>query len=217
MSAAPISTNGKRLFIARHGETVFNAAARMQGMSAHTPLTNAGCLQASAMGRALRSHITGGSLLKLIASPSGRTLQTLALVSEEIGRDWHLHETDERLSEISVGSWEGRYYHDVHREIGDFVDDEAKLFTQFAPDGENYTDVARRLRAWIGDQDFAADMLVITHGMTARLLRAILTGLPDHADHAAPIAPGLAQGSMVMIRDGEESLVLDGEGSGERV
>ena len=34
------STNGRRVFIARHGETVFNKIARMQGQrEVHTPLT----------------------------------------------------------------------------------------------------------------------------------------------------------------------------------
>ena len=39
-----------RFFIARHGETVFNAAARMQGETPHTPLTRAGFAQADEMG-----------------------------------------------------------------------------------------------------------------------------------------------------------------------
>ena len=40
-----------RFFIARHGETVFNAASRMQGEDAtHTPLTRKGFAQADAMG-----------------------------------------------------------------------------------------------------------------------------------------------------------------------
>ena len=216
MSRPVINTNAKRLFIARHGETVFNAAARMQGMDAHTPLTAAGCDQANMMGRALAPHIDGAAPLKLVASPSGRTLQTLALIAEEIGRDWHSHETDARLAEISVGSWEGRYYADVIREHGEIVDSDAKLFTAFAPDGENYTDVAARLRAWITAQDFAEDLLIISHGMTARVLRGLLTGQPDFGDTCAPIASGLAQGSMVMIRDGDESIIIGGDGSGER-
>lgn len=217
MSRPVITTNAKRLFIARHGETVFNAAARMQGMNAHTPLTGTGCDQASAMGRALALHVDGHAPLKLIASPSGRTLQTLALIAEEIGRDWHDHETDARLAEISVGSWEGRYYADVIREYGEIVDSDAKLFTTFASDGENYADVAARLERWIADQDFTTDMLIISHGMTARVLRGLLTGLPDFGDTSAPIADGLAQGSMVMICDGEEKLIIGGDGSGERV
>ena len=46
-----ISTGGKRVFIARHGETVFNKIARMQGQAElHTPLTWDGCVQARGNG-----------------------------------------------------------------------------------------------------------------------------------------------------------------------
>ncbi len=211
-----IGTGGKRLFIARHGETVFNAVGRMQGMDAHTPLTREGCEQAVAMGQALARHVGDPALLRLVASPSGRTLQTLALVAGEIGVDWHGHEADRRLREIDVGTWEGRYYRDIAPDISTLVDMEHKLFIRTAPGGEDYPAVAARLREWLGEQDFARDTLVISHGMTARVLRGLLLGLPDLAGFGAPVAPSLAQGSMVMICDGVEELVIDGAGAGER-
>ena len=210
------STNGKRLFIARHGETVFNAVGRMQGMDAHTPLTWEGCEQAVRMGEALRSHVSNPASLKLVASPSGRTLQTLALVAAEIHADWHAHETDRRLREIDVGEWEGQYYLTLFPDIGALVDAEHRLFKIVAPGGEDYVAVAVRLREWLAEQDFAHDMLVISHGMTARVLRGLLLGLPDLASFGAPVAPSLAQGSMVMICDGIEDLVIDGSGAEER-
>ncbi len=47
-----------RDFIARHGETVFNAAGRLQGDHAHTPLTRAGFAQAEEMAAAIpNSHL----------------------------------------------------------------------------------------------------------------------------------------------------------------
>jgi probable phosphoglycerate mutase len=52
--------------------------------------------------------------------------------------------------------------------------------------------------------------------MTARVLRGLLLGVEPMAQFRAPIAPSLAQGSMVMIRDGVEELVIDGSGQGER-
>jgi glucosyl-3-phosphoglycerate phosphatase len=211
-----ISTNGKRLFIARHGETVFNAVGRMQGMDAHTPLTWEGCEQAVRMGEALRGHVREPASLALVASPSGRTLQTLALVVAEIHADWHGHQTDSRLREIDVGEWEGQYYHALFPDISALVDAEHKLFKVVAPGGEDYVAVAARLREWLGEQDFASDMLVISHGMTARVLRGLLLGLPDLAGFGAPVAPSLAQGSMVLIRDGVEQLIIDGAGAGER-
>jgi probable phosphoglycerate mutase len=211
-----LSTKGKRLFIARHGETVFNAAGRMQGMYAHTPLTREGCEQATDMGVALKRHIEDAAPLALISSPAGRTLQTLALVVEELGRDFHANDTDVRLREIDVGDWDGCYYKDIAPDIRTIMDMEHKLFIKRAPGGEDYRDVAERVNEWLGEQTFETDMLIITHGMTARVLRGILLGLPPLEGFGAPIAPGLAQGSMVMIRDGVEEMVIDGAGRGER-
>ncbi len=211
-----MDTNGKRLFIARHGETVFNAAGRMQGMDAHTPLTREGCEQATAMGHALARFVEPGHELQLVASPSGRTLQTLALAVEALERDWHEHSTDARLREIDVGAWEGQYYQDIAPDIWTLVDPEHKLFIQVAPGGEDYVQVAARLTDWLADQSFDHDMIVITHGMTARVLRGILLDLPVLERFGAPVAPGLAQGSMVCICDGVETMVIDGSGGGER-
>ncbi len=211
-----ISTNGKRIFIARHGETVFNAVGRMQGMDAHTPLTRQGCEQAVKMGQALRTHISDPAALKLVASPTGRTLQTLALVVAEVGGDWHTHQTDHRLREIDVGQWEGRYYRDLFPDIDVLLDRQNMLFKIVAPGGEDYPMVAARLEAWLNEQAFEHDMLIISHGMTARVLRGVLLGLEPFGDYGAPIARTLSQGSMVMIRDGVEELVISGDGSGER-
>lgn len=209
-------SNGKRLFIARHGETVYNAAGRMQGMYAHTPLTREGCEQATAMGVALKRHLEDATPLALISSPAGRTLQTLALVAEELGRDFHANDTDIRLREIDVGDWDGCYYKDIAPDIRTIMDMEQKLFIKKAPGGEDYRDVAERVREWLSEQTFDTDMLIITHGMTARVLRGILLGLAPLEGFGAPIAGGLAQGSMVAIRDGVESIVIDGAGRWDR-
>ena len=212
-----ISTKGKRLFIARHGETVFNKIARMQGQAeVHTPLTWEGCVQAKMMGRSLADYLGSDDRPQLWSSTAGRALQTLAIVADEIDADWHQTRRDDRLLEIDVGSWSSRTYADISAEIGPIVDMEHKLFSVRPDGGEWYDDVAARLSHWINEQAFAQDMLVICHGMTARVLRGLLLGHAAMEGFDAPIAPSLAQGSMVMIRDGVEELVIDGEGAGER-
>ena len=70
-----------RDFIARHGETVFNAARRLQGDHPHTPLTRAGFAQANDMGDALHRLLGSKPSLTLWASPTGRALHTLALIA----------------------------------------------------------------------------------------------------------------------------------------
>ncbi|TMJ10831.1 MAG: histidine phosphatase family protein, partial [Alphaproteobacteria bacterium] len=95
---APVS----RFFIARHGETVFNAAARMQGEAPHTPLTRTGFAQADSIGEALLARLGPRPRLTMWSSPAGRALQTLAIAAEHLGLDWHQARTDARLAEIDV-------------------------------------------------------------------------------------------------------------------
>jgi probable phosphoglycerate mutase len=201
-----------RFFIARHGETVFNAVSRMQGDAPHTPLTRTGFAQADEMGALLRALLGPKPTLDLWSSPSGRALQTLAVIAEHLELDWHGTRIDERLHEIDIGDWGGRYYADVAAEGGEMIDREAGLFTRRPPGGEYYDDVAVRLHSWLDDiADEAPDRLVVMHGMSSRVLRGLLTGAPERTGFAAPIANGIRQGSLVEIRDGVEQILAQGD------
>ncbi len=203
-----------RIFIARHGETVFNASAIMQGQHhLHTPLTRAGFAQADAMGRALAKWLGTRQTLSLWSSTAGRALQTLAVIAEHIGEDWHSARVDDRLQEIDVGDWSGRSYASIGAEQGEFIDHAASLFTVRPPNGEFYDDIAVRLHSWINDtMHERGDRLVLMHGMSSRVLRGILLGLPVDPRWGAPIADSLPQGTMVMIGGGEERVIAQGGG-----
>lgn len=202
-----------RLFIARHGETVFNAAKRLQGDHLHTPLTRAGFAQADAMGAALAGVLGTKPDLKLWASDTGRALQTLAVIAEHLGLDWHDAARDVRLAEIGMGCWGGRYYAEVVEEVGPIVS--ADMLLTPAPDGECYPEIAERVTGWLADHaGEPGDRLVIMHGISSRVLRGVLLGISVHPEFGAPIAPGLPQGSVVMIENGVEHVVVTGTGGG---
>lgn len=202
-----------RDFIARHGETVFNAARRLQGDQAHTPLTRAGFAQADEMGRALRDLLGPRPALTLWASPTGRALQTLAVIAEHLDLDWHQARTDIRLTEIDTASWGGRYYADLFGEVGrDGVIAPGGILRP-APDGETYPQIAARVSGWLADTAAEpGDRLVIMHGVSSRVLRGVMTGAADDPDFGAPIVPGLPQGSVALIEGGVESVPHLGTG-----
>ena len=203
---------GPRWFVCRHGETVFNAAGRMQGDSPHTPLTRAGFAQAEAMGETLRHRLGPSPALTLWSSPAGRALQTLAVVAEHLDIDWHSVRVDPRLSEIDVGGWSGRYYRDVEAEVGRILDRRTALFTVPPPEGEWYDEVAARLEQWI--EETAAetgDRLIVMHGMSSRVLRGLLSGAAV-GECGAPMAASLPQGSVVEVAGGIETILSLGEG-----
>ncbi|GAA0306093.1 histidine phosphatase family protein [Sphingomonas oligophenolica] len=201
-----------RDFIARHGETVFNAAQRLQGDAPHTPLTRAGFAQADEMGRALRAELGAKPPLTLWASPTGRALQTLAVIAEHLELDWHDAKTDDRLVEIGMGAWGGRYYADVIADVGPVIDPVTGLLIP-APDGELYPQIAERVTGWLSDTDSdPGDRLVIMHGISSRVLRGVMTGQDSIPGFGAPTAMALPQGSVVMIQDGVETVTHRGTG-----
>lgn len=203
-----------RLIIARHGETVFNAAGRLQGTHLHTPLTRSGFAQADAMGAALRERLGAQLDLALWASDTGRANQTLAIITEHLGLDWHDTSTDPRLREIDTGAWGGCYYADLARERGSVIDAETGLLL-VAPEGEDYPAIAARLAAWLAEHGQGErDMLVIMHGISSRILRGMLTGLPPLSGYGVPVGPGLPQGSVVSITHGREEILVTGTGGG---
>lgn len=89
-----------RVFLARHGETVWNVEGRWQGQ-ADSPLTERGLAQARSLARALADE----PLAAVYSSDLGRALETARYVAEPHG----LQPTpDARLREIDAGLWTGR-------------------------------------------------------------------------------------------------------------
>ncbi|MGQ3230908.1 MAG: histidine phosphatase family protein, partial [Blastomonas fulva] len=107
-----------------------------------------------------------------------------------------------------------RYYADVIAEVGPVIE-APEMLLRCAPDGESYLEIADRVIDWLAEHAAdPGDRLVIMHGISSRVLRGVLLGLPPHPVFGAPVAPGLPQGSVVMIADGHEEIVVTGTGGG---
>jgi len=199
------------LYLARHAETVFNRARRMQGNAATTPLTLAGVRQADAMGDALARHFraTGEAVPPLWSSPAPRALQTAAIIADHLGIDWFSVRQDARLREIEVGHWTGRDYAEIIASQGPIIDETHRLFLMPIPGGEHYRDIATRLSDWVAEVG-GAPAIAISHGMTARVLRGLLVGGRPY--EGVPVAVDVPQGSIVRVEAGAERLLHAGAG-----
>ena len=113
-----------------------------------------------------------------------------------------------------MGEWGGAWYRDLAGKLE--IDEKERLFGNAAPGGEDYRAIAKRLEHWLAEQEFARDAVLISHGMTSRVLRGLLTGAAPHPRFGAPIAEGLPQGSIVQISDGVEQVIHLGGGEGEK-
>lgn len=199
-----------RFILARHAETVYNATARMQGRMATTPLTRTGMAQAEKMGAALAALLPADADFDIWSSPSGRTLQTSAIVAEHLGRDYFDIRTDARLMEIDVGDWQGRSYADIVAEAGPITCKQRQTFNVRPPGGEWFPDIAARLRGWLDDLAPDRDILVISHGITLRVLRGLLAGGEPH--EGVMLADNAPQGTIFAIENGVQTILHLGDG-----
>ena len=201
-----------RTLILRHGETVFNAAHRLQGDALHTPLTRAGFEQMDRLGAELLDRLGDRPTLTVWTSDAGRARQSWALIAERLGLSWFDARVDARLAEIDVGEWGGRTYAGLGA-AAVAIDRATGWFAHAAPGGESMTDVARRLVGWVEDaRADGGDRLVVMHGLSSRVLRGLLTGGTVLQGHDPPLAPALPQGSVVAVQDGVETVLVRGHG-----
>jgi broad specificity phosphatase PhoE len=91
------------LYFVRHGETDWNAEARLQGQQ-DVPLNAFGRVQGEEAGARLRALAPGYANLDYVASPLSRTRETMELLRRTLGLDPALYRTDDRLKELSFGS-----------------------------------------------------------------------------------------------------------------
>jgi len=160
------------IFLVRHGQTEWNLARRYQGWS-DSPLTPLGITQAEAIGRKLAA-IPEAASAAIVASPIGRAHRTAEIIAEGLGRR-EPPLLDDRLREISLGSWDGLDRREVRSRFGaDFVEFEWYFRT---PDGETYEGFAGRIASWL-DEPRDAPLIVVAHGIVTRVLRGLYAGLP---------------------------------------
>jgi broad specificity phosphatase PhoE len=173
------------ILLVRHGETEWNLQRRYQGRS-DSPLTAKGVAQAHAVGR-LVAALPGAEAARIVTSPLRRARRTAEIIREHIAAAPEL-QFDERLRELSLGSWDGLTYAEIEaRRPGVFDGDGRHDWYFRAPDGEKYDAFAARLREWLRDQDTASALVVVTHGIVTRLLRGLYAGLPRAAAMTLPV------------------------------
>ncbi|HEY5244815.1 MAG TPA: histidine phosphatase family protein, partial [Acidimicrobiales bacterium] len=98
---------GKRpdtLWLARHGESTWNALGLVQGYAATPALTARGRAQAEQLTEQLAATLAGVPVAALYSSDLDRAVQTAGPLATRLGRDVV---RDQRLRERSFGEVEG--------------------------------------------------------------------------------------------------------------
>lgn len=163
------------LYLVRHGQTEFNAAGRYQGRL-DSPLTALGRSQARRVGELLATLVAPGT--RLVSSPLGRALATAGIIAQAAGLP--APETDARLMEVSLGSWDGMTDEDIEVAFPGARAGTDRWNWHFASaDGETYEQLAARTGEWLAEAVASASPLVaVSHGVTGRVIRGLHAGLP---------------------------------------
>ncbi|MEM9577157.1 MAG: histidine phosphatase family protein [Pseudomonadota bacterium] len=173
------------LYILRHGETEWNAEHRVQG-SLDSPLTERGRAQARMQHRILQSlDLTGFSAL---SSPQGRAFHTASIaLAGLVDRI----DTDARLREIAVGEWEGKTRDQIlpGEQMDESADNAALMLYERAPNGEGFSRLRARCQSFL--DDLTGPSVLVTHGITSRMLRLVLLDMDTCEIGALPGGQGV--------------------------
>ena len=137
-----------------------------------SPLTELGIEQARRMGRVLKEAVSDPDTWTIISRPLGRTRRTAEIVCETIGLGCEI-ETDDRLMEIDVGDWEGLNGEEIETVTPGARSAPGWLLS--APRGETWETASARVAGWLDEHDVrdGRRRLVVSHGITGRILRAL--------------------------------------------
>lgn len=159
-----------RMFLVRHGETIWNNELRYQGHS-DIPLNSAGKEQASKLAERLK----GEKIDYFYASDLSRAMETAQIIAQPHGKTVT---GVELLRETRFGVWEGLKFTEIKEKYPEIwkqwqVDPRGTLI----PEGEYLDEVAVRVMQGIKEiiNRHADDsVLVVAHGGTIRLILAEL-------------------------------------------
>ncbi len=188
-----------RIYLARHGQTAYNAEGRFQGQGA-VPLDDTGRAQA----RELAEQAVAYEFAVLWCSPLLRARETADIVSQRIGLS---PREDARLMETDAGDWTDRSFAEVQADNPDSFARFATGDPTFAfPGGESFAQQGVRVAGAFRDIKRAeAPALVVCHGGVIRIALFQRAKNPEVlGDHVAnaTIVPLDPRGSRRLHRDG---------------
>lgn len=156
------------LYFLRHGQTDWNVEYRLQGQM-DIPINATGRDQARQNGRALAALLDDPSRFRYVASPLGRTRETMNIVRQELGLPSFGYETDDRLKEVSFGLWSTHTFAELEQKEPEAVAARHADKWDFCPPlGESYAMLLKRIESWL--PYMREDAVIVCHGGILRVL-----------------------------------------------
>ena len=197
-----------KLYITRHGETQWNTQTRLQGWK-DSDLTKRGIEDAEA----LADRLEAIDFDHIYSSTQKRAIHTAEIIKKD--RDIDIVEL-EGLKEIGFGQWEGMPMKDIEDKYGD----EFHIFLNkphlYKPilDGESYQEILARVKRAINKivENGGENVLVVSHGVTIKMLTSIIKDIPMEELYTIPISKGTSL-NICQVDEGEIEFILEGDTS----
>ena len=163
-----------KIYVARHGETTWNAEGRIQGRS-DPELSSKGYEQSLA----LLEHLKDRPISAIYTSTLKRSILTAQPIAEHFGL---AIQKEPELDEIAFGILEGRSFLNMDETVkAEWERFRDGRLTYRIPGAENYTDVANRVRPLkerILQIHKGQEILIVGHRGVNRMLLGLLLELP---------------------------------------
>ncbi|WP_244595650.1 histidine phosphatase family protein [Bosea lathyri] len=165
-----------RLILVRHGETDWNREGRLQG-GQDIPLNELGRQQAAEAAGRLRELVPDFAALDFIGSPMLRARETMDILRRELVLSAGEYRVDDRLRELTFGSWEGYTWRDVRKAEREQAQlRERDKWSFVPPGGESYFMLAERVRPVLAE--LKRETVIVSHGGVARAVLALVGAVP---------------------------------------
>lgn len=183
-----------KVWLLRHGETVWNAEKRIQGQL-ESELTPRGIAQAHQQADLMRPILADAP--PCFVSPLGRAQQTA-----QIALGGKPFQTDPRLAEVHAGDWQGLLRDEVLADHPALAQATALDVFLSAPGGERFDGFRARIVAFLND--LITPSVVVAHGLLGQVLRGLICGF----DRAQMGALPNGQGCVYVLENGTETVLL---------
>jgi probable phosphoglycerate mutase len=177
-----------RLILIRHGETDWNREGRLQGAQ-DIPLNALGRRQAVEAALRLKELAPDFAVLPYLASPMQRARETMEILRGELGLDPSAYTVDQRLRELTFGTWEGFTWRDIRKAEREQAQlRERNKWSFVPPDGESYAMLAERIRPVLAE--LITETVIVSHGGVARAVLALIGAVSPQKASMAEIWQG---------------------------
>jgi probable phosphoglycerate mutase len=158
--------NKTTIYLARHGETIWNLEKRYQG-SGDSPLTDLGKQQA----HLLAGYLKNIHFDQIVSSPAGRAKQTAEILKGDRKQNIIINSG---FAEINVGPWEGKYYYDTEIEQTELYQAFWNSPQLYKPDyGESFSEVGQRTFSALQEltkENQGKTILIVSHAIAIKSL-----------------------------------------------